>query len=94
MFDTEDARVEQQIAQRQRKFYSLYEVGEDFDAEAKKQRLCLLLDMDYIKSIYGSTASRLSVASSSKPHQVTKSLSIAAKRTETFAQLGGQTGLN
>ena len=36
----------------------LTEVGEEFDAVTEKSRLCMLLDNDYARSIYGSTASR------------------------------------
>ena len=66
----------------------LSEVGEDFDADAEKPRLRLLLDKDYAKSIYGSTASRLSVTNSSKP--ASETTSIAAKRTEMAAQLAAK----
>lgn len=65
----------------------LTEVGEDFDVEAEKPRLRLMLDKDYPKSIYGSTASK-SDASSSK--HVSETSSIAAKRAETAAQLAAK----
>lgn len=67
----------------------LSETGEDFDAEAERRRLRLLLDKEYAKSIYGSTApSTSSVANSSKPGSETPS--IALKKTEMAAQLAAK----
>ncbi|KAL0147688.1 hypothetical protein M9458_056997 [Cirrhinus mrigala] len=64
----------------------LVEDGMEFDAEAERARLRMLLDCEYARSIYGSTVSRATVLSNhSKPSL--DSASISAKRAETAALL-------
>ena len=61
----------------------------DFDPEAEKARLRLLLDNEYAKSIYGSTASRATgVSRHSKA--LSESASISVKRAEIAAQLAAK----
>ena len=67
----------------------LSEEGEDFDADAEKARLRMLLDNEYAKSIYGSTISK-STAHSSSSYLSSENPSISAKRAETAAQLAAK----
>lgn len=54
----------------------LVEDGMEFDAEAEKARLRMLLDCEYARSIYGSTVSRATVFSNhSKPSSESASIS-------------------
>ena len=46
----------------------LTEEEEEFDAEAEKSRLCMLLDSEYVKSVYGTTASRATELSHCSNH--------------------------
>ncbi|XP_026136037.1 uncharacterized protein LOC113113774 [Carassius auratus] len=67
----------------------LVEDGMEFDAEAEKARLRVLLDCEYARSIYGSTVSRATVFSNhSKPSS--ESASISARRAETAALLAAK----
>ncbi|KAI2653125.1 Gypsy retrotransposon integrase-like protein 1 [Labeo rohita] len=67
----------------------LVEDGMEFDAEADRARLRMLLDCEYARSIYGSTVSRATVLSNhSKPSL--ESASISAKRAETAALLAAK----
>lgn len=67
----------------------LVEDGMEFDAEAEKARLRMLLDCEYARSIYGSTVSRATVVSNqSKPSS--ESASISARRAETAALLAAK----
>ncbi|KAL0154219.1 hypothetical protein M9458_050473 [Cirrhinus mrigala] len=67
----------------------LVEDGMEFDAEAERARLRMLLDCEYARSIYGSTVSRATVLSNhSKPSL--DSASISAKRAETAALLAAK----
>ncbi len=65
------------------------EDGMEFDAEAEKARLHMLLDCEYARSICGSTVSRVTFLSThSKPPS--ESASISAKRAETAALLAAK----
>lgn len=67
----------------------LVEDGMEFDAEAERARLRMLLDCEYARSIYGSTVSRATVISNhSKPPS--ESESISAKRAEAAALLAAK----
>ena len=67
----------------------LTEEGEEFDAEAEKSRLRMLLNSEYARSIYGSTVSRATSLSHRSNH-LSESPSISAKRAETAAQLAAK----
>lgn len=67
----------------------MVEDGMEFDAEAERARVRMLLDCEYAKSIYGSTVSRATVVSNhSKP--ASESASISTKRAETAALLAAK----
>ncbi|XP_039547080.1 uncharacterized protein LOC120492862 [Pimephales promelas] len=67
----------------------MVEDGIEFDAEAERARLRMLLDCEYARSIYGSTVGRATVVSNhSKP--ASESESISAKRAETAALLAAK----
>ena len=68
----------------------LTEGGGEFDAEAERPRLRMLLDNEYARSIYGSTASRVTARSCHHSEQLSESPSILAKRAETAAQLAAK----
>lgn len=67
----------------------LTEEGEEFDAEAEKARLCMLLDNEYAKSIYGSSVSKAASISHASSRS-SETPSISAKRAETAAQLAAK----
>lgn len=65
------------------------EDGMEFNAEAERARLRMLLDCEYARSIYGSTVSRAMVISNHlKPPS--ESESISAKRAEAAALLAAK----
>ncbi|XP_067301419.1 uncharacterized protein [Pseudorasbora parva] len=67
----------------------LVEDGMEFDAEAERARLRMLLDCEYARSIYGSTVSRpTAISNHSEPPS--ESASISAKRAETAALLAAK----
>ncbi len=67
----------------------LTEEEEEFNAEAEKSRLCMLLNSEYARSIYGSTVSR-ATALSHRSNHLSESPSLSAKRAETAAQLAAK----
>ncbi|KAK0134290.1 hypothetical protein N1851_030141 [Merluccius polli] len=64
--------------------------GGEFDAEAERPRLRMLLDNEYARSIYGSTDSRVTARSCHHSEHLSESPSISAKRAETAAQLAAK----
>lgn len=68
----------------------LTEGGGEFDADAERSRLRMLLDNEYARSIYGSAASRVTAHSCHRSEHLSESPSIAAKRAETAAQLAAK----
>ncbi|KAL6480076.1 hypothetical protein MHYP_G00111090 [Metynnis hypsauchen] len=68
----------------------LSEEGVEFDAEAERSRLCMLLDNEYARSTYGSTVSRVNAHSCNHSDHLSESPSISAKRAETAAQLAAK----
>lgn len=67
----------------------LTEEESEFDAAAEKARLRMLLDNEYARSIYGSTASRVT-ARSPYSDRLSESPSISNKRAEAAAQLAAK----
>lgn len=67
----------------------LVEHGMEFDADAERARLRLLLDNEYARSIYGSTVSKATVLSHhfNPPSELA---SISFKRAEIAAQLAAR----
>lgn len=67
----------------------LTEEAGEFDVVTENSRLCMLLDKEYARSIYGSTATRATALSHHSDH-LSETPSISAKRAETAAQLAAK----
>lgn len=62
----------------------------EFDTVAERSRLRMLLDNEYARSIYGSTASRVTAPSCHNSNHLSESPSIPAMRAEVAAQLAAK----
>lgn len=68
----------------------LTEGGGEFDVEAERSRLRMLLDNEYARFVYGSAASSVTPCSCHQSDHLSESPSISAKRAETAAQLAAK----